>query len=157
LRIYNNSELLEDIIYEEKLNEYYINEIGTPTTLKLDARFIRADNLLYTLKEINWDFNSDGDTDETKKLVEYDLSTPGNHTISVEYTFVHRKIPDDIIKVKETIFVEGMKKDAILDLQIDASSEYTPSIVRFDASKSIIKNEDIAKFVWDFGNGIIYE
>jgi uncharacterized protein (UPF0128 family) len=59
LRIYNDNILLEDVLHEEKLNEYYINEIGTPTTIKLDARFIRADNLLYTLKEVNWDFNSD--------------------------------------------------------------------------------------------------
>ena len=157
LRIYNNDEILEDVLYEEKLNEYYINEIGTPTTLKLDARFIRADNLLYTLKEVNWDFNSDGDIDETKKLVEYDLSTPWNYTITAEYTFVHRKVAEDIIQVKETIFVEGMKKEAILDLQVDASSEYAPSVVKFDASKSIIKNEDIAKFVWDYGDGVIYE
>ena len=157
LRIYNNDEILEDVLYEEKLNEYYINEIGTPTTLKLDARFIRADNLLYTLKEVNWDFNSDGDIDETKKLVEYDLSTPWNYTITAEYTFVHRKVAEDIIQVKETIFVEGMKKEAILDLQVDASSEYAPSVVKFDASKSIIKNEDIAKFVWYYGDGVIYE
>ena len=157
LRIYNNDEILEDVLYEEKLNEYYINEIGTPTTLKLDARFIRADNLLYTLKEVNWDFNSYGDIDETKKLVEYDLSTPWNYTITAEYTFVHRKVAEDIIQVKETIFVEGMKKEAILDLQVDASSEYAPSVVKFDASKSIIKNEDIAKFVWDYGYGVIYE
>ena len=157
LRIYNNDEILEDVLYEEKLNEYYINEIVTPTTLKLDARFIRADNLLYTLKEVNWDFNSDGDIDETKKLVEYDLSTPWNYTITAEYTFVHRKVAEDIIQVKETIFVEGMKKEAILDLQVDASSEYAPSVVKFDASKSIIKNEDIAKFVWDYGDGVIYE
>jgi hypothetical protein len=50
-----------------------------------------------------------------------------------------------------------MKKDAILDLSIEKTSNYAPTIVKFDASKSIIKNEDIAKFVWDYGDGVTYE
>jgi hypothetical protein len=45
--------------YEEKLNEYYINEIAVPTEIKLDARFIKTNNLLYTLKKVSWDYNSD--------------------------------------------------------------------------------------------------
>lgn len=71
-----------------------------------------------------------------------------------EYTFTHRKNPSDVIKLKEGIFIEWIKKEAILDLQIEKSTNYAPVTVRFDASKSFIKNDDIVKFVYDYGDGV---
>ena len=157
LRIKNNDEVVENVKYEPLLNEYYINEIWIPTKIVFDARFVRADNLLYTLKQVNWDFDSNWDIDKTKKTAYYDMNTTWNHTISVEYIFAHREITDDIIKLKEKIFIEWVQKEAILNLKIEKTGNYAPSIVKFDASRSIIKDEDIAKFVWDFGDWIVHE
>jgi hypothetical protein len=35
--------------------------LAIPTKLKFDARLLKTDNYLYSLKEINWDLNNDGD------------------------------------------------------------------------------------------------
>ncbi len=157
LRIFNRWEVIEDVTYEKALNEYYINNIWVPTELKFDARFVKADNLLYTLKEVSWDYNSDGDIDETSKTLNYPVNTEWNHTITVFYEFTHRKLTDDIITIKEQIFVEWLKKEAIIDFAITKESNYVPVVVSFDASKSQVKDENIEKFIWDYWDGISEE
>gem|GEM_PF-6799759 len=64
LDIWDNGEKLSDIRYLEKGNEYFVDELGVPTILKLDARFVRPQNLLYSLKEVSWDFGNNGSIDE---------------------------------------------------------------------------------------------
>ncbi len=157
LNIYNNDELIENIEYESKLNEYFINEIWVPTTLKLDARFLKASNNIYTLDSVNWDFNSDWDIDESNKLAYYEVDIEWNHTITVEYIFMHRTIKDDIIKVQEVIYIEWIKKEAIINFDIKKSDNYAPIIVTLDASKSIVKDENIVKFVWDYWDWVVEE
>lgn len=157
LDIYNEDELLENVSYENKLNEYYINQIWIPTNIKLDARFIKSDSLLYTLNKVDWDYNSDWDIDESAKIWNYKVSVEWNHTITVHYEFINRKIPKDIIKMKEKIFIEWLKKNAIINFDIIKDSSYVPVTVSFDASKSQVKDEDIEKFIWDYGDGIIDE
>lgn len=154
LKIYNDWVIMDDVKYEPKLYDYYIDQIGIPTTLKLDARFLRSNNLLYTLKKVSWDYNSDLDIDEVTKTWEYRISVEGNHTITVHYEFANRKIPDDIVKVEERIFIEWIKKEAILDFVINKNSDYVPVTVWFDASTSQVKDDNIEKFIWDYGDGI---
>jgi hypothetical protein len=43
-----------------------------------------------------------------------------------------------------------VKKEAILDFEMIHSSNYTPIVVKFDASKSSVKDDDIVKFIWDY-------
>ena len=155
LRISNNWNVLNNVKYDPWLNEYYINEIWIPTHIKLDARFIKANNLLYTLKNVKWDYNSDWDIDESNKVWNYNIDTEWNHIITVYYEFAHRKIPDNTIKLKEQIFIEWIKKEAIIDFKINKKSDYVPVVVWFDASTSQVKNENIEKFIWDYGDGII--
>ncbi|MDP2090703.1 MAG: PKD domain-containing protein [Candidatus Gracilibacteria bacterium] len=157
LRVLNEGKNVENLIYEKKLNEYFIDEILIPTELTLDARFIKANNLLYTLKNVSFDYNSDGDIDEVTKLGKYTASIEGNHTITVNYEFENRKDKTDIINMKEKVFIEGIKKDAILNFEINSNSTYVPVIVGFDASKSQVKNENIEKFIWDYGDGFTEE
>ena len=157
LRIYNDWSLMKNITYDQWLNEYYINEIWTPTKLKLDARFIKPNNLLYTLKKVSWDYNSDWDIDEVNKIWRYNIDTEWNHIITVYYEFDNRKIADDIIKLKEQIFIEWIKKEAIIDFKINKNSDYVPVVVWFDASTSQVKNENIEKFIWDYDDWIVEE
>ncbi len=157
LRIYNDWELLKNVDYDWWLNEYYINEIGTPTIIKLDARFIKANNTLYTLKKVDWDYNSDWDIDESTKQWTYNIAVEWNHTITALYHFAHRKIEWDEITLKEQIFIEWIRKDAIIDFKINKTSDYVPVIVWFDASTSQVKNENIEKFIWDYDDWIVEE
>lgn len=152
LRVLNEWKNVENLIYEKKLNEYFIDEILIPTELTLDARFIKANNLLYTLKNVSFDYNSDWDIDEVTKLWKYTASIEWNHTITVNYEFENRKDKTDIINMKEKVFIEWIKKDAILNFEINSNSTYVPVIVWFDASKSQVKNENIEKFIWDYGD-----
>lgn len=155
LRISNNWNVINNVKYDPWLNEYYINEIWIPTHIKLDARFIKANNLLYTLKSVKWDYNSDWDIDESNKVWNYDINKEWNHIITVYYEFAHRKIPDNIIKLKEKIYIEWIKKEAIIDFKINKKSDYVPVVVWFDASTSQVKNQNIEKFIWDYGDGIV--
>lgn len=157
VKIYNEEVLLENVSYESELNNYYINQIGIPTSLKFDARFIRSNNINYTLSKVNWDYNSDWDIDESAKIWNYKVNVEWNHTITVNYEFVNRKVPDDIIKMKEQIFIEWLKKVAIIDFDIIKNSSYVPVIVSFDWSKSQVKDENIEKFIWDYGDWFIEE
>lgn len=136
--------------YDKKLNEYYIDEIWVPTELTLDARFIKSNNLLYTLKKVSFDYNSDWDIDEVTKVWKYTASTEWNHTITVHYEFVNRKIATDIINMQEKLFIEWIKKEAIILFDINKNSPYVPVVVWFDASKSQVKDENIDKFIWNY-------
>jgi len=44
-----------------------------------------------------------------------------------------------------------------LKLDIEKTTEYVPLVVRFDASKSYIKDDNIVKFIYDYGDGTIEE
>jgi hypothetical protein len=39
-----------------------------------------------------------------------------------------------------------------LVFDINKDSTYVPVVVSFDASKSMVKNENIEKFIWDYGD-----
>jgi hypothetical protein len=40
---------------------------------------------------------------------------------------------------------------------MEYDSNYAPVTVRFDASASFIKNDDIIKFIYDYGDGVTEE
>ncbi|MDD3794173.1 MAG: PKD domain-containing protein [Candidatus Gracilibacteria bacterium] len=154
LKIYADNNLITDISYNKGLNEYFINNLGTPTKLKLDGKYIKPDSTLYNLKEIEWDFDSDGNIDYKGNIGEYELNKDGNYTLTVHLYFVNRKIETDIVKITEKIFIEANKKEAIVDFDIIANSEYAPVIVKFDGSRSQVRDSNISKFIWDYGDGI---
>ncbi|MDQ7010088.1 MAG: PKD domain-containing protein [Candidatus Gracilibacteria bacterium] len=153
LKIFNNGKLLEDVRYEEKNREYFVNELNVPTKIKLDARLIRSDDILYKLDSVSWDINDDGTIDKTGKTLDLDIDVEGNQTVIINYKFIHRRIKDDIINMKERIYIESIKKDAILKLKITPKERYVPTFVRFDASLTQIKGKNIEKFVYNYGDG----
>jgi PKD repeat protein len=118
---------------------------------------VRPDNLLYFVDEVKWDVENDGDIDHTGKTYEHTINTEGSLPIQVTYVFKHRKNSSDVIEVSQRIYIESSKKEAILDLQLKADSEYAPATVKFDASQSKIKDDNIVKFIYDYGDGIVEE
>ena len=153
----SNNEEIEDVRYEKKSYEYFIDSLWVPAKLTFDARLVRPESILYSLQEVTWDVWDDGNIDGKGKSFAHEIPTEWNHTVVAEYKFVHRKNPDDVILLKEYVFIEWIKKEAILDLQIEKNTNYAPVTVRFDASKSFIKNDDIIKFVYDYGDGFSEE
>jgi PKD repeat protein len=143
--------------YEEKTGDYFLTNIGSPTKLSFDARAIKADNLLYSLDEITWDLDSDGDVDHRGKTFDYTINTDGSYSVSVNYLFTHRRNKEDVINMSQRIYVEASEKEAIITLNIKPDSEYAPANVVFDASESKVKDDNIVKFVYDYGDGIVEE
>lgn len=152
IRDENNDEL-ETMRYEEKTKEYFIDSLGIPSTLKFDARLMRPKNPIYSLKSVEWDVENNKNIDGTGKIFSYEVPTPGNHVLRVRYIFEHRRNSEDIISLDEMIFIEWVKKEAIVKMKIEKDSNYAPVSVRFDASESYIKNDDIIKFIYDYGDG----
>lgn len=145
---------LDNIRYEKETFEYYIDNLWVPTVLTFDARYVRPENILYTLKEVSWDIDANGNRDGLWTKFDFSIPTEWNHRLKVRYTFEHRRNKEDIIYLEENIYIESLKKEAIVNLEMEYESNYTPVTVRFDASKSFIRDDDIVKFIYDYGNGI---
>lgn len=153
LRFFEENAKIEEVTYQKNVGEYYIDNLGAPTFIKIDARLLRAESARHTLQDVHWDIDGDGDRDATGKTLEYEVAIAGNHKIEAKYIFQHRTNQEEQIIVTETILIEAVKKDAVLRLVIDPQDQYAPTVVRFDASRSQIKDEDIAKFIFDYGDG----
>jgi len=143
--------------YETRSHEYFIDEIWVPSTLKFDARYVRPTNISYSLDTVSWDVWNDKDIESTGKNYTLEVGREWNNTLAVTYNFKHRRNTDDIISLTEFIYIQAVKKDAILSLEIENSSNYAPVSVRFDASKSYIKDDNIIKFVYDYWDWIVEE
>ncbi|MCH8519117.1 PKD domain-containing protein, partial [Candidatus Gracilibacteria bacterium] len=69
----------------------------------------------------------------------------------------HRRNTEDIIKIVEKVYIGAVRKEAIISLRVETDTQYAPATVSFDASLSFIRDDDIVKFIYDYGNGIIEE
>ncbi len=157
LSIYNKDELIKNIWYDAKNNEYYLDELPVPTELKLDARRVKASNILYEFKWATWDINDDGTSDKEWNILNFPVDIEWNYSIVAKYRFQHRRIKDEVVTLEERILIEWIKKDAIVDLQIQPDSTYVPTMVKFDASKSQVKWKNIEKFIYDYWDKVIEE
>jgi hypothetical protein len=43
-----------------------------------------------------------------------------------------------------------VQKKAEIDFEIIKDTDYVPTSVKFDGTKSYVKNENIVKFIWDY-------
>lgn len=155
--IYENNQKIEKVKYDEKTKEYFLYNLWSPTTLKFDAKNVRSDNPLYYLEEVSWDVWSDWAIEEKWKYLTKNFDLEWFEEITVKYKFVHRKNENEVIEVKEKINLEFITKEAIIVLNLKADSEYAPAVVSFDASLSKIKDDNIVKFIYDYGDGIVQE
>lgn len=149
--------IIENVKYNDKTREYSIFDVWVPTKIKFDAKYIIADNPLYMLDEISWDIWSDGSIESKEKSIEQSFDLPWFKEITVNYKFVHRKNKEQVINLKDKINIEFVEKDAIVLLEVKTDSEYAPAIASFDASKSKVKNDNIIKFIYDYGDWVIEE
>jgi len=151
LDIYNsNLDLIESLTYDKKNYEYEILDLAVPTTLSFDARKVRPDSTIYKLDFVEWDFWNDWNIDKKWNQIDFSVDTEWYHQIKLIYNFVHRRKTEDVVKMSEFINIQWVKKEAILSLDIIKDTEYVPAIVKFDASKSKVKNDNIVKFIFNY-------
>lgn len=144
---------INNVRHNSNIWQYNIDNFGTPEIMKIDARYVKSDNENYYLSEVSWDYDSNWEIDRRTKEIEKEILLEWRHRITVNYKFKNLRISDDIIDVKEEIFIEAIKKDVDINFTIKQDSEYVPTIIWFDASKSKIKDANISKFIWNFGDG----
>ena len=148
---------VDDLRYNERAYEYFIDDLWVPTTLRFDARNVRPENILYRLTDVKWDIWDNGDIDGTWMQYEYEIPTPWNHTVALHYTFQHRRNSEDVINIIEKVYIWAIRKEAIISLQVNTDTQYAPATVGFDASLSFIRDDDIVMFIYDYGNGVVEE
>lgn len=156
LEILDAGSVLEGVSYKSKLGQYWVDELPIPTKLTFSARKVKPKDNLYSLSDVKWDFNNDGDIDAKGKYVEYDIPVAGDFIVTAYYTFSHRT-REVTLESQEKIYIQAIKKDAIIKLNIEKDTQYVPVTVRFDASQSSVLGEDIVKFEYDYGDGITEE
>lgn len=157
IEVSEDNTVLDNIKFDEKSREYSIFNLWVPTNIKFDAKFIRADDPMYQLDEISWDIWSDGSIESKEKIIEHTFDLAWFEDVTVNYKFVHRKDKKEIINIKDKISLELIEKEAIVSFDVKTDSEYTPTIASFDASKSKVNGDNIVKFVYDYGDGVIEE
>lgn len=134
-------------------NDYYILDLEVPTTLKFDTRLVKLDNPIYTLQDVKWDINWDWEYEKKWKTLDLPIYSEWKIIVNIEYIFSSIRNSSTTISIKESIIIDSIKKDAILDLEIILSDNwFVPTTVKFDASKSEVKWENIVKFIYDYGD-----
>ncbi len=154
---YTNNIKIGNVKYDPKTLEYFIYDVGIPTGVEFDAKHIRADNPLYALEEIKWDVGSDGNYEGEWKNFHHDFNFWWFEEVTVKYKFIHRRNKEDIVEFTEKINFEFVEKEATVSLEMKPDSEYVPALVTFDASLSKVQNDDIVKFIYDYGDWVSEE
>ncbi|MDP5039207.1 MAG: PKD domain-containing protein, partial [Candidatus Gracilibacteria bacterium] len=137
--------------------EYIISNIPNLSKINIDAKDIRPDNSIYKLKEITWIMNGNKNNEKKGIFTTFDINEEGIFEIIANFEYQHNSDLSDIQIVSQKITIQAEKRDHNLILELYQDSDYTPTNVRFDASKSSVENDDIVKYIYDYGNGIIEE
>jgi PKD repeat protein len=149
LKFYNDNQEI-DVKYKNKTHEYFIDTLWVPTTLKIDSSEVTSEDIIYNLSDVSWDTDWDWKIDKVWKTIDFEINTEWNKNVVAYYTFEHRRIKWKKLNMQENIYITWVKKESQLDLQIYQPSSYAPVSIKFDASKSEVKNENIVKFIYNY-------
>lgn len=150
-------EKIENVKHNKITWEYRLDEFWVPNNLEIDSRYTKSDNENYVLNTVSWDYDADWNIDEEWRIWKISLIKEWRKKIIVNYNFQNIRLDSDQIDVKETIYIEAIKKEHNIVFKVKQNTEYSPAIIWFDASQSTVKDANISKFLWDFGDGITEE
>lgn len=143
--------------YQQDLKSFVLSEnIAPPEILTLDARDVISKNPGYVLDTVRWVINAGWKISEMNgKKVDITLNDPLRYTIECIYTFKSQtNIPGwGYETATDNIIIDIERKNLIPRLQVTSSSDYVPSIVTVDASRSESTVGEVKKFIFDFGDG----
>lgn len=145
-----------DSSYDQVLGMYIIDNIIPPDKLTFDARDVVPVNAGYTLKEVRWNMSDGRNTvEKIGERVTFDISNTYRYSITGTYTF-EKNIPGNTPEIKtasDMVTVDVEHKTLIPRLSIITKSDYVPASVTVDASQSWSENNNIIKFIYNFGEG----
>ncbi len=143
--------------YQQDLKSFVLWwNIAPSDTLTFDARDVVSSNPGYLLSDARWIITAGGKTEEkTWKTVDITFNEPLRYNIQAIYTFKNQTnipgIPDET--VSDNIILDIERKNLVPHIEATVSSDYVPSVVTFDASRSESTDWEIKKFIFDFGDG----
>lgn len=142
--------------YDEVLNSYLIDNIIPPDKITFDARDVVPENPGYELIEVRWTMTDGRNTTEKiGERVTFDISNTYRYNITGHYTF-EKNLPGtipDTKKATDNVTIDVERKTLIARLNIIQESDYVPTSVIVDASQSWSENNEIIKFIYNFGEG----
>jgi PKD repeat protein len=142
--------------YDAILRTYIITNVVPPSKLNFDARDVVAENPGYILKEVRWSMSDWHTTiEKVSERVTFDILNNYRYTIIGTYTF-EKNVPGNAPEVKvstDNITVDVEHKTLIPRLSVITKSDYIPASVTVDASQSWSENNNIIKFIYNFGEG----
>jgi PKD domain len=143
-----------DSSYDKVLNTYIIDNIIPPDKIALDARDVVPENPWYELREVRWTLSDWRDTlEKVGERVTFDISNTYRYTVVWTYTF-EKNIPWNTPEIKnatDTVTIDVEHKTLIPRLTILQDSDYVPVTLTADASQSWSENNEIIKFIYNFG------
>ena len=144
-------------LYDPTRRSYIIEDLSPPERLIFDARDVTLENPGFTIKEVRWEL-SDGrnTTQKVGDKVQFDINTNARYEIQGIYTFEKRAIglPVETQVAKDTFVVNTERSNLIPILNIvKQTSDYVPVSITLDGSQSKSENNEIVKFIYNFGEG----
>lgn len=147
----------DNVTYQKDLKSFVLwGNIAPSDTLSFDARDVLSTNPGYILSNVRWIITSGNKTEEkVGKNVDITFNEPLRYNIQAIYTFTSQTnipgVPDET--ASDNIIIDIERKNLIPHLEKTVSSDYVPSVVTFDASRSESTIWEIKKFIFDFGDG----
>lgn len=145
--------------FDKKTKSFLLQDFPVPGILEVDATSIRANSDRFELKKVEWDTDNDGIYETEWLSIEQDIQTAGRYEIRSRSTFTDKWIDENEIPIYhlDRISFVAIQKDIDVRMKIIPEYQYAPTKVKFDASISKIKKGTIKKFIYDFGDGNVYE
>lgn len=152
----NGETLNPENTYDKDLRAYVITDkVIPPETLTFDARDVIS-GPGYILDDVLWKI-SNGQTTLEKKWtkVDIDFNQSLRYTVECVYTFRKETSTGErvIETAQDTVIVDIERKNLTPRLSVTPTSDYVPSTVTVDASRSEVENGEIKKFIFDFWEG----
>lgn len=146
-------ELQNKVNYNENAWEYYLYNVWVPANIKFDTTNLKTDISNYVIDSVDWDIDRTWKKSHTWRIFETEFVTTGTKTVWVTFNLKNLRDDSDRVSINQNIIFDLWQKEAVLSLDIKPDSLYVPTIVRFDATKSRIQDDDIVKFIYNYGDG----
>lgn len=137
---------------DRDLGASVIRGIAAGTTLEYNAEEVRANGRAgesMTLEDVEVYFDDKRITSGIESS--FIIPQKDKYNIYFRYTFITNRGEKDILTQK--VIIESNEPAIDPRLSIETSGEYAPVTVKFDASASQVRSGQIAKFIYDFGEG----
>lgn len=144
--------ILTHDMYDVSRGAYVLSRLPTPTKFTFDATDVSVGNAGYQLQDVEWDFDDGKGFQKKSKTAEYEFIEERRYTVQARYTFLDKQTGTNK-QVDDKIIIETKKQDIALALNISQDSEYVPVTLHVDGSATKLKEGEITKFMYDFGEG----